>query len=101
MILSGYNTYMYDVCFNHPDDSSFYTYVAFVDDNPPDYEEDPQEYAERVCREIWNKYNSSNYYHDMEISHTTIIDNTIYTTHTRYNGFEAEILPTEVKIIEG
>lgn len=100
MIINGYKCWMYDVCFNHPDDSSFNTLVCYVDESGDICEKNGDEFLENVCKEIWEKYNHSHYYHDMEISCNHIIDHEIYTTHTRYNGYEVERQPTTIQKIK-
>lgn len=100
MIVNGYKCWMYDVCFNHPDDSSFHTCVCYVDESGDICEKNGDEFLENICKEIWEKYNHSHYYHDMEISCNHIIDHEIYTTHTRYNGYEVEKQPTTIQKIK-
>lgn len=98
MIVNGYKCWMYDVCFNHPDDSSFFTSVCYIADK--DDMADREDFMDIVCKEIWEKYNHSHYYHDMEISCNHIIDHEIYTTHIRYNGYEVEKQPTTIQKIK-
>lgn len=97
MIKSGYKCWMFDVSFNHPDDSSFSTSVCYIADK--DDMADREDFMDIVCKEIWEKYNDSHYYHDMYISCDYILDRAIYTTHYSYNGYDLDRHPSTIRNI--
>lgn len=80
------------VVFNHPDYSSIWHQVAYK------YEEDEiAKYEERddilyLCRYLWKRFNSSGFYHEMELHHEWIIDNEVHRKAFRFNGWTYEVM---------
>ncbi len=95
-ISSGYTTYILDVTLIHPDMGNVYDQIAFNFDDGMDYENN-EEFTEIMCAYIWDKLNYGRYYHEMEIRHTIIVDDSIYIWGRRYNGYEVKNIPTVIK----
>lgn len=97
-IFSGYNTYLLDLKWVHPDHGTNYDTCSVVwDDSYDDLNAD--DFTKLMLEEIWNKYNYGGYYHELYVSNKVIIDNDVYILSYRYNGVDVDKLKTQVKHI--
>lgn len=92
-LFSGFNTYTFDVELIHPDTGSYFNSITVIDEGDIDAEE----FDKSICEAIWNELNYGGYYHEMILHGHHIIDNKVYNTHLRYDGYEVEKLPTTVE----
>lgn len=97
-ILNAYRTMEFDVELSQPDTGTIYDCISITWDETTD-DLKPTEFNELVCSMIWDELNYGRFYHEMILRHFYIIDDSVYITSMRYNGYEVEKLPTVIKHI--